>query len=543
MAVTQPMQTVEGQTFPAPGELTSKPVRVSLVRPPTLTSIGAVGQDAVPPIGPAYVGGSLVAAGHHVTAVDAVGEALEQYTLLRGYKNIVVHGLTAEEIVERMDPDADVIGISSMFSVEWPITGLVIDAIREAFPNALIVLGGEHVTAAPDFSLESCDAIDVGVIGEGEATMLHVVEAYARGEGFENVPGIVYRGPDGQPVHNAPRPRIRDVDTIPEPDWTMWPVEQYIDRELTHGVNLGRSMPILASRGCPYQCTFCSSPQMWTTLWRARDPRQLVDEMKRYMERYDVTNFDFYDLTAIVKKDWIVEFCELLEAENLDITWQLPSGTRSEAIDDEVVELLYRSGCRSMNYAPESGSPAELKRIKKKVKLDRMLDSMRGAHRAGVKIKVNFIFGLPGETWEDVRNTFKFFAKLAWVGVDDIACFPYSPYPGTELFHELVESGKIVVDEEYFISLLGYTDIPNSTSYSEFISSRQLAMLNISGMAFFYALSFLFRPARAVQFVWGVLTGDNSTKLTMALSNTRRKRKAQKLFRSTGQQTVTIQAS
>lgn len=526
-----------------PRDPNARPVRVSLVRPPTLTSIGAVGQDAVPPIGPAYVGGALVAAGHHVTAVDAVGEALEQYTLLQGYTNIVAHGLTAEEIIARMDPEAEVIGISGMFSVEWPITKPIIDAMRDAFPDALFVLGGEHITAAPDFTLDNCDAIDVGVIGEGEATMLHLVEAYATGRDFSEVPGIVFRGPDGRPVHNAPRPRIRDVDSIPEPDWTLWPVENYIDRELTHGVNLGRCMPILASRGCPYQCTFCSSPQMWTTLWRARDPRELIDEMKRYIDRYQVTNFDFYDLTAIVKKDWIVEFCHLLEEEKLDITWQLPSGTRSEAIDDEVVELLYRSGCRSMNYAPETGSEPELKRIKKKVKLDRMLDSMKGAHRAGVHIKVNFIFGLPGQTWQDVRNTFRFFVKLAWVGVDDIACFPYSPYPGTELFNELVESGKIVVDEAYFISLLGYTDIPNSTSYSELISSRQLAMLNITGMAFFYALSFVFRPLRAFRFLWSVLSGDTSTKLTMALSNTRRKRQAQKLFRTTGRQTVTIQAS
>ena len=527
---------------PLPDSLDGKatrPLKVCMVRPPTLTSVGAVGQDAVPPIGPAYITGSLVAAGHDVSAVDAVGEGLEVYTRLPGHENVLVHGLMGADIVDRIPPDAEVIAISSMFSVEWPITKPIIDTIREAFPEALFVLGGEHVTAAPEFSLESCEAIDVGVLGEGEETILDLLDVFSNGGDFSQVSGIIFRK-KGEPSFTAPRARIRAIDEIPEPAWSLWPVENYIAQELTHGINLGRCMPILASRGCPYQCTFCSSPLMWTTLWKARTPELVIAEMKQYMERYDATNFDFYDLTAIVKKSWIVDFCKLLKEENLSITWQLPSGTRSEAIDAEVGELLYQSGCRSMNYAPETGSPEELARIKKKVKLDRMLVSMKAVQKAGVQIKVNFIFGLPGQTWSDVRKTFAFFAQLAWLGVDDIACFPYSPYPGTELFDSLVEEGKIVVDEDYFISLLGYTDVANSVSYADFISSKQLALLNIAGMAFFYSLNYLFRPWRAVKFAVAVLSRDTSSKLTMALSNTRRKRRARRLFRRSGQQTVNI---
>jgi radical SAM superfamily enzyme YgiQ (UPF0313 family) len=520
-------------------ELAKRAVNICIVRPPTLTSVGAVGQDAVPPIGPAYITGALEAAGHHVTVVDAVGNALDQYTRLNGYKHVLIHGLTEDQIAERIPNNTEVIGISSMFSVEWPITKKVIDRIRQAFPEAMIVLGGEHITAAPDFSMESCRAIDVAVLGEGEATIVDLLSAITYGRNLSTVKGIVYRSHEG--LQRTPiRPRIRDVDSIAAPSWSLWPVEEYIERELTHGINLGRCMPILASRGCPYQCTFCSSPQMWTTLWRARDPELVVAEMKHYMRTYKATNFDFYDLTAIVKKSWIIDFCNVLEREKLDITWQLPSGTRSEAIDEAVVELLYRSGCRSMNYAPETGSPEELDRIKKRCKLDRMLESMKAAHKAGVEIKVNFIFGLPGGTWKDVRKTFKFFAQLAWVGVDDVACFPYSPYPGTELFNDLVKCGRITVNEDYFISLLGYTDISNSVSYSDFITSRQLSALNIAGMAFFYALNFLFRPWRAAEFVFDAVTRRTSSKLTMALSNTRRKRKANKLF-TDDCQTVVIQ--
>ena len=153
------------------------------------------------------------------------------------------------------------------------------------------------------------------------------------------------------------------------------------------GVDRGRSMPMLATRGCPYQCTFCSSPLMWTTRWTARAPLEVVREMQHYIEKYHVDNFDFYDLTAIVHKSWILEFCELLLERGLKITYQLPSGTRSEAIDGEVAKLLFRSGCRNMTYAPESGSPRVLTFIKKRVKVSNMLDSMRACVREKLNIK------------------------------------------------------------------------------------------------------------------------------------------------------------
>ncbi len=123
---------------------------------------------------------------------------------------------------------------------------------------------------------------------------------------------------------------------------------------------------------------------MWTTRYTTRAPALVVDEIEDYVRRYRVENIDFYDLTAIVKRDWILEFCRLLDARGLRITWQLPSGTRSEALDEPVLRAMYRSGCRNVSYAPESGSERTLEAIKKKVKLDRLeaLDAHRRARRA-----------------------------------------------------------------------------------------------------------------------------------------------------------------
>jgi anaerobic magnesium-protoporphyrin IX monomethyl ester cyclase len=223
---------IEGKT-----PTSTRSVRVCVVRPPTPTSVGAVGQDAVPPIGPAYITAALLKAGHEVSAVDAVGEAPDQYTKLQGYQDVLVHGLTDEEIVARIPDDAEVIGISSMFSVEWPVTRRTIESIREGFPEALLVLGGEHLTATPVFSLDDCKALDVGVLGEGEETFCEILEAFATGRGFGDISGIVHRE-DGETRLKPRRARIRNVDAVPNPSWDLWPVENYIEREFTHGINM-----------------------------------------------------------------------------------------------------------------------------------------------------------------------------------------------------------------------------------------------------------------------------------------------------------------
>jgi radical SAM superfamily enzyme YgiQ (UPF0313 family) len=533
------MQVQRATASRAPVGRASRAVSVSLVRCPTVTNVDAFGQDAVPPLGLAYIASALREAGHHVTAVDAVGEGLDRYTRLDWTPYTLMHGLSEDEIVSRIDPAAELIGISCMFSVEWIAVRDLATAIRRAFPRALIVFGGEHATACPEYSLQDCPAADVCVLGEGEETIVDVARALADGASLRDVPGLVVRDAGGF-VRTAPRSRIRALDEIAWPDWSIFPITKYLDNRLSFGADLGRSMPILASRGCPYQCTFCSSPQMWTTLWRARTPELLLAEMKQYMERYGVTNFDFYDLTAIVDRKWIIRFTELLVAENLPITWQLPSGTRSEAIDETVCGLLYRSGCRIINYAPESGSEPELKRIKKVVKPDRMLGSMRAAHAAGMEIKANFIMGLPGSSWSDVRRTFGFLARAAAAGVDHVSAFPFSPYPGSELFADLLKEGRVTLDETYFKSLLAYTDPQHSVSYTEFIGSRALSFLSLGAVAYFYLVSWTLRPVHAAKLLLRIVSHDSSTKLTTALQTRRRKRLALKTAKRRAINTVVL---
>jgi anaerobic magnesium-protoporphyrin IX monomethyl ester cyclase len=467
---------------------------VCLLKSPALLKAFALSTLTAPPIGIAYLAGTLRGAGIAYQVVDAVGEALDQILPLE-YCDGYAIGLTMDEIVAKIDPRSDIVGLSCMFSSSWPYDRRLIEKIRAKFPVARIVLGGEHATACADFILDTCAAVDICVLGEGEETLLALVHAVRDGRDLSEITGLAYRDDTGI-QRTERRKRVREIDSIPLPDWEQIPIDNYMTRGLGHGIANARSMPMMATRGCPYQCTFCSSPMMWTTRWLARTPATVVDEMESYVERYQAKNFDFYDLTAIIKKDWIVAFAQEILSRGLKIEYQLPSGTRSEAIDDEVSELLFRSGCRQMNYAPESGSAATLDRIKKKVKLPRLEESLRGACRHGLKVMVNIIL-FPDDTWQDVRATFRFMLRCSWLGLHDIAFVPYVPYPGAELYDRLVKEGRLPpLGEEYFLSLLTHSDISSAKSHNPRFSARQVQMVRLGFLALFYSSSYLFRPHR-----------------------------------------------
>jgi radical SAM superfamily enzyme YgiQ (UPF0313 family) len=499
-----------------------------LVRPATITTAEAVGEDAAPPLGIAYLAACLRQSGHTVSAVDGLGEALDRYTPIRGLATGMRHGLSDDEIVARIDVDAEIIGVSIMFSLEWPFSRTLLDKIRTRFPEAFLVAGGEHITAVPEYSLDNCPALDCCVLGEGEQTLVDLVEAVSEDIDLREVNGLCIRTDHGH-VRTESRRRLRELGRIPRPAWDLVPIGAYLDAGVMTGVNLGRSMPMLASRGCPYRCTFCSNPLMWGTLWRVREPQDVFEEMCDYMDRYGATNFDFYDLTAIVRRDWIVEFCNLVIASGREFTWQLPSGTRSEAIDSEVTRLLYDSGCRYVNYAPESGSEEILERIKKRISKTKMLESMRWAVRNGINVKANFILGFPGERLRHVWDTYRFILSMSLIGIQDISVFPFSPYPGSELFEFVRRRGDIVLDEQYFLSLSQYTDPRYTRSYCEHLSPLMLRTLCLVAMGLFYLVSYLRRPSRFVQLVRNVFfKKEGKTKLETALVRVMKKREQMK---------------
>ncbi|HET7340869.1 MAG TPA: radical SAM protein [Methylomirabilota bacterium] len=484
---------------------------ITLINPPGIKTFSGLQMHTPnPPLGLAYIAGALREAGLPYRVIDATGEALGAVSPYPDRADFMVQGLTLDGIVARVHPDTTVIGISCMFSTLWPLTNRVADAVREKFPRAFMVLGGEHGTAVPEHVLAT-SPFDVVVLGEGEETLVELLRARAAGRPLAEVKGIAYRE-DGRVVTTGLSPRRREVDTIPAPDWASFPITEYIDRHQTNGINLGRSMPILGTRGCPFQCTFCSNPGMWTQRWIARDPRQLADEMERYVREYRVTNFDFQDLTAIVKRQWIVDFCRELIRRDLAITWQMPSGTRAEVFDDEVADLLYRSGCRALAFAPESGSPDILKAVKKQVDLDHMLTAMRAAVRRGLKLSCFIVIGFPDDTPGTLRQTLRLIRRMAVLGVYDIAVSKFVPYPGSALFKRLQGEGKLSLDNEFFVSPMDFYTA-KAPSYADAVSSRRLYWTMLWMFVNFYVISFALRPWRVARALTrALLTGREETR-------------------------------
>ena len=499
--------------------------RLALIRPSVLIPVLRLTGNplsAIPPLSIAYLAAAAREAGHSVVCIDATGEAPKQVVALKSDSRIVEIGLTFDEIVAKIPADVDVIGVSCMFSPEWFRNRELIQAIRKSFPDRLIVLGGEHVTAEYEFILRTTPEVDACVLGEGEVRLVELLATLERGESAY-VPGIAYRNTAGEVVKNEvdrSRYRVKNLEQLPWPAWDLIPLKNYFDTGFGFGSYGHRPMPMLASRGCPFSCTFCSSPQMWTTQWKARDIDDLINEIKTYIRRYGINRVEFYDLTAVVNKNWIKNFCQRLLDENLGITWSSPVGTRSEALTEDVLELMMASGCNKQNYALESGSKKTSERIRKRINFGHTLSSMRAASRLGFIVKVNMILGFPFHTYRDLFQEIAFTVRLAWIGVNDVVFYNFTPYPGSELHRELVENGTISRNEEYAETLQSFfPGLYTNPSWSPHIPGPVLSVACTAGMFVFYVSQFLFRPTRVFQFAVRLWKRKPVTMLELVMFN------------------------
>jgi anaerobic magnesium-protoporphyrin IX monomethyl ester cyclase len=488
--------------------------KVVLVRGPIISTQRAINNEATPSIAFAYLSSYLIERGYEVTWVDGIGHGLNRFWMPQKYPGYQCQGLTFEEIVAAIPPRASIIGVSTMFSGEWPIVRDLIHRIREAFPEALLVAGGEHITAMTEYSLRDCTAIDVCVRGEGEHSFFEVIEAYRAKRGFENVAGAAFLTETGDYREPVGVPRIKDIDNIPWPYWPDGYLEAFWSQGKSYGVLSDRDMPMIVSRGCPYKCTFCSNPSMWTTRYSLRQADDVIAEIKHYIQRYQITAVQLYDLTAITKRAWAIDFCKKLLAEGIKLNWSLPSGTRSEALDDETLGLLKATGCNYLVYAPESGSPRVLEKIKKQISLDKLTASAVTAKHHGLVLRANLIIGFPGETRTDVAQTVLYGLKLAAKGVDEVSINIFSPYPGTEIFSALEKAARVQVNDNYFLALTSLNSdysATNPMTVNETMGPRELAFYRLAFMLFNYILGYILYPGRIIRTLRNVFAGGHST--------------------------------
>ena len=232
-----------------------------------------------------------------------------------------------------------------------------------------------------------------------------------------------------------------------------------------------------------------------------RNPASVVDEIEDLMQTYDVKSIDFADLTAIVKKEWILEFCDELHRRSINVIWQLPSGTRSEALDEETLTAIRKSGCSFLTYAPESASQETLDMIKKRLKISRLTESVQNAVDVGHSVKINLIIGFPHETLIDCLKTIFFgvYCSLRF-GVADVNLAIFSPYPGSELFEKLKKEKKLSLDDNYFKNL-SYQAVTVTDSYCNHVSGKMLSFLRFFGFSLSYIAIYISRPKRIYNFL------------------------------------------
>ena len=485
-------------------------MKITLIRPPIHSSTGLMSAHLVPYLGVAYIAAASRCAGHSVDIIDMCGEDITHTEIVR--EKFVAYGMPLSALKNRLK-SSEVIGITSTFSQDWVFHKDLIKYIRNLSPKSVIVVGGEHVTALPEYCLNSCKELDICVVGEGEEIFVKLLETIEKNGNFKNVAGLVYRSSDKSNLLSTPRAiRIKDIDKIPWPAWDLMPMENYLVRELNYCIKRGRTIPMLLSRGCPYHCAFCSNFNMWGSRWINRLPKLVVDEMEYYVNFYKANNFVFSDLTAVINRETIVDLCNEIINRKLNITFQMP-GLRTEVIDYDVLKLMYSAGCRDLDFAIESGSKDVLASVNKKNDPEKMAYLIKQGLSLGINFTVNIILGLPQEGFMDFLKSYWLVMKLAINGMQGINVFPFIPYPGSKLFYEFLENKKIKLEDNYFFDLFAYTDLSQAVSWSEKFGPKTLNFMRVFLLINFYGLMLVSHPKRLYHLIRNILSGKSQTKI------------------------------
>lgn len=301
-------------------------------------------------------------------------------------------------------------------------------------PNVRIVVGGPNITCMPEISLKYGN-FDFGVIGEGELTTVELARALQNKEDdFRNIRGLVFKK-GKEIIINENRALIEDLDSIPFPARHLTPVEKYYDVFSSQN----NFATIIATRGCPFNCTFCDRKNRMGREWRIRSPKNIVDEMEQINSRYKIEEFMFFDDNLFVDKEWSYGLCEEIIGRNLKIIWECRARA-DMLLDEDLVKRIKEAGCYRIRIGFESGDDGVLQTIKKGITAEQSRRCAKICRRAGIEIFGYFMMGSPYETEETLQKTI----DLALEIDPSFALFSKTiMIPGSELFDWGVENGYI----------------------------------------------------------------------------------------------------
>ena len=370
------------------------------------------------PLGLAYLGAVLMKSGFDVSAIDA------QTAML-----------SSKQVGERIaEIKPDIVGVTSTTLTYKPALRVARMA-KEAYPECTIVVGGCHVTFWDQNVFQDSPHVDIIVRREGERTFQDLLKKIENHEPISDVLGITYRNGNGEVHRNPDRSYIENLDELPYPAFDLFPLEKY----KVYGRIL---FPIQMSRGCVFNCAFCSTVRMHGREYRTREPRKVADEIEFLTKEYGATYFGFIDDNFTLNPSKTKGLLDELQKRRLRIDYDCQS--RVDVVTRDLLSDMAKSGCLSILFGVESGCDEMMEAVGKHASVDQARTAFRLAQEAGIIRIASVLFGFPGETRETLEKTISFVLEL---DPDGILYSVATPYPGTPLYDLAVKMGWLRVTD------------------------------------------------------------------------------------------------
>lgn len=315
-------------------------------------------------------------------------------------------------------------------------------AINESKKRPVFIIGGHGPSPEPEHFLKKSLA-DIAVIGEGEETIVELVDAISKGGDLKNVRGIAFRKGSKVTV-NERRALIKDIDTIPFPAYDLFPIEYYRLVRIPHATSKDFVMPVLSARGCTFKCTFCYRMDEGS---RLRSNEKIIEEIELLKSRYGITYVSFDDELLMVSEKRTVDLSNALIKAKVNVKWYC-NGRLNYAKAD-VLKLMKKAGCVFVNYGIEAMDDEVLRNMRKALTTKQVIKGIEATYEAGISPGFNIIFGNIGDNEETIKKGVEFLLRY-----DDGAQLrtfkPVTPYPGSELYYYAIKNGLLKDCEDFY---------------------------------------------------------------------------------------------
>lgn len=360
----------------------------------------------------------------------------------KGYKTAIIDApavnFSSEDVInDLIKKNPKYVGITAVTISIFNAKDLCL-SIKKHLPNIKIILGGPHITAVPDETIKRMgNFFDIAVIGEGDITILELLDALKKNKSLNTVKGIAYPAEDNKKlIFTEPQNILTDLDSLPFPAWDLLPNLSKYYTPPAHTVKKFPAALLVTSRGCPGLCTFCDN-QVFGRRFRGYSADYIIKMIKHLKKEYNINEIQFRDDNFLVFKERTKEICEKIIEEKIDIVWSCAG--RVDMITPETLVLLKKAGCWQIWYGIESGSNDVLKAIKKNTNVEIITKAITETKKAGISPCGFFIIGMPTETEKDIKKTIDLLLKLP---LDEFHISHLVPFPGSEIYYNADKFGK-----------------------------------------------------------------------------------------------------